>query len=49
MARLLILAILLIILTLVLWIAWGEAMLARRRRQVPLDDRDLTDRDLTRR
>jgi hypothetical protein len=44
MARLLVLALFLVILTLLLWVVWGEAMIARRRRQVPLDDRDLTRR-----
>ena len=44
MARLLVLALFLVILTLLLWVVWGEAMIVRRRRQVPLDDRDLTRR-----
>jgi hypothetical protein len=51
MLKLLALALLLIIVTLALWVLWGEALFARRWRQTPLDDRDLRldDRDLTRR
>jgi hypothetical protein len=49
MIRLLALALLLVIVMLVIWVLWGEALLRRRWRQIPLDDRDLTDRDLSRR
>ena len=38
------LALLLVFLTFALWVAWGETMLARRWRKIPLDDRDLTRR-----
>jgi len=44
MIRLLALALLLVIVMLAIWVFWGEALIARRWRQTPLDDRDLAPR-----
>ncbi len=44
MSKLLIIGLVLVIVMLIIWVVWGELIVARLRRQRPLDDMDLRGR-----